>query len=493
MRAGMPVCRRMAAAASVIDNQHSVSPHALDHTGINKMGSLSANVTHTIKRYGMLRAGDMVLAAVSGGPDSMAMLHVLVELADVLGVRLAVAHLDHGLRQDSIDDAMFVAEAANSLGLPCIVGEAHLAEVLQGGGANVQEAARDARYGFLQRTAEELGADRIAVGHTVDDQAETYLMRELRGSGAHGLAGIPPVRGNIIRPLIDASRTDVMAYLEGKGVSYVTDPTNLKPKYLRNKVRLELMPVLKGYNPNIARTLARSADILRDEDLFMDSYAESLLPGLTASDGGWVVRLTESVWAGLPLAVKRRVVRLLAGRLKGDQLGIGYEHVEDALGVLDAGATGRGVDLPGGVRVESSYGMPVFYRPDGMPSGFEYPMPVPGIVDIPGIGSIVAGPAPYTQDGVVVEFDMDRLAGPLSVRSRRPGDRFNPAGMSGTRKLKEFFIDMKLSRIGRAQTPILTCGGEIAWVVGIRPDGRFVAGPDTKNPLAVRFLPGMHG
>lgn len=457
------------------------------------MGSLTSNAAQTIKRYGMLRAGDMVLAAVSGGPDSMAMLHVLVELADGLGIRLAVAHLDHGLRQESREDAVFVAEAANALGIECITGRVELAETMRGSGENIQAAAREARYEFLADTAERLGANRIAVGHTVDDQAETYLMRELRGSGAHGLAGIPPVRGSIIRPLIDASRDDVMAYLEEHSISYVTDPTNLKPKYLRNKVRLELMPVLKGYNPNIARTLARSADILRDEDLFMDGYAESLLPGLIASDGGWVVSLAGPGWAGLPPAVKRRVVRLLAGRLKGDRLGIGYEHVEGALGVLDAGATGRGMDLPGGVRVESSYGMPVFYRPDGMPSGFEYPLPVPGEVDIPGIGRIVAGHTPDAHDGVVALFDMDRLTGPLAVRSRRPGDRFNPAGMSGTRKLKEFFIDIKLSRIGRARTPILTCGGEIAWVVGIRPDGRFVAGPDTKNALAVRFLPGTLG
>jgi tRNA(Ile)-lysidine synthase len=248
------------------------------------------------------------------------------------------------------------------------------------------------------------------------------------------------------------------------------------------------------YNPNIIRTLARSTGVMRDEDGFMDAHAASLLPGLISSDLGWIVRLDGPAWAGLHVAIRRRMLRLVAGRLKGDMRGIGAGHVEDALDMLDAGHTGRGVDMPGGVRVESSYGDPVIYRPDGMPGAFEAALGVPGRIVIPEAGIEVEvtvagqGESPPGGDGDMALFDLDKLAGPLAVRSRRPGDRFQPSGMAGSVKLKEYLIDMKVSRVDRALTPILTSGGEIAWVMGHRQDRRFMPGPDSGKLAAVRIM-----
>lgn len=457
------------------------------------MSELAEKVFHTIARHKMVLPGELVLVAVSGGPDSTAMLHALSELADRLGITLAAAHIDHGLRPDSATDARFVEDVAGGMGIEFALAELRLGEAL-GPGDNVQESAREARYAFLDDTAKKMGADRIAVGHTMDDQAETYIMRQLRGSGAHGLGGIPPVRGSVIRPLIDVSRREVTNYLDETGTGYVTDPTNLKPKYLRNRIRLELMPVLAAYNPDITATLARTADILRDEDAYLDTHAAAVLGGLVVSDTGWAVTLDGRAWGGLHIAQKRRALRILAGKLKGNTRGLGYGHVEDALDMLGAGRTGSGVDLPGGVRVELSYGNPVVYIVDGLPGEFCGRIGIPGRLALPSLGVAVearrvdkAEMAKGTGKDVAY-VNAARLSGPLSVRNRMPGDRFHPAGMDGTVKLKEFFIDMKLPRIARATTPIVTCGEDIVWVAGIRQDGRFSAGPDADGVVELKLL-----
>jgi tRNA(Ile)-lysidine synthase len=209
------------------------------------MHKLTETVRSTIVRHRMVVPGGTVVAAVSGGPDSMAMLHVLKELSPQLGICLAVAHLDHGFRPEAAEESRFVAAEAERLGLPFVSEEAGLKESLKENPENKQAAARNARYSFLERAADRLGAGRIAVGHTADDQAETWLMREIRGSGASGLSSIPPVRGRVIRPLIDASREDIMDYLAQKGVQSITDQSNLQPVYLRNRVRLDY-PLLKN-------------------------------------------------------------------------------------------------------------------------------------------------------------------------------------------------------------------------------------------------------
>ncbi len=444
------------------------------------MADLLDIVVRTIEEYRMTSPGEKVLAAVSGGPDSMAMLYALDALKDRLGITLAVAHLDHGLRENSANDALFVEAAAANLGLELVSKRVELKEAL-GPGVNKQALAREARYAFLEEAADGLGAHRIAVAHTMDDQAETYLMRELRGSGARGLASIPPVRGRVIRPLIDAGRESVMGFLGARGIGFCVDPTNLKTDYLRNRLRLELMPKLREYNPNVTETLARGARIMRDEDDFLDSQAAGALDGLTCEEQDWLISLDLRGMMGLHPAMKRRVVRLAVERLAGGLLGVGFGHVEDALALLAEGGTGRGHDLPNGVRVELSYDHALFYLPEKAPGGFSVGLPVPGSVEVPGLGVSVSAEAvddrtPPRGDSLAYEFfDAAKLTGPLTVRSRRPGDFFYPAGMRGKKKLKEFFIDMKMPRLKRATTLVITCGDDIAWVAGLRADARFTA------------------
>jgi len=452
---------------------------------------LTDKIRHTIARYHMIPPGGRVLAAVSGGPDSVAMLHALAEFAPEYGYTLAVAHLDHGFRPESAEEAAFVGDMARGMGLVFVTERSDIKQRLELSPENKQAAAREARYSFLARAAQETGSDAIAVGHTADDQAETYIMRELRGSGMHGLSAIPPVRGNIIRPLIEATRADVMEYLSQKGLQYRTDPSNLRPDYLRNRIRLELMPRLLEYNPKLVEALCNSAEIHRDEDEFLDAYTSDMLNTIVAEKSACLVALDIAKLEDLPVAILRRAIRQVVAQVKGDLLSVGFGHIMEAVELATMGGTGRGVDMPGGVRVERSYDRLLVYGPDAAPKEFSVTLPVPGRVEVPEAGVSVevsltkGGPGPVTGKGAAL-VDMDKITGPLTVRSRRPGDTFQPVGMEGSKKLKELFIDLKLPRFERARTPIVECGGEIVWVAGIRADRRFAADEATKDALLIK-------
>ncbi|MBI5191069.1 MAG: tRNA lysidine(34) synthetase TilS [Nitrospirae bacterium] len=456
------------------------------------MPNLAETTRKTIARYRMFQPGQGVVVAVSGGPDSVAMLRVLAGLAPELGIRLTVAHFDHGFRPESASEAEFVAGLAKGLGIPCVVERSDLKERLRLAPENKQAAARRARYDFLYRVADDHGAHRIAVGHTADDQAETWLMREVRGSGMAGLASRPPVSGRVVRPLIGASRADIEAYIAEHNIPFVTDPSNLMPVYLRNRLRLEVMPILKDINPRVVEAVGQAADILREEDRFLDAYTEDLLRTVMSLAPDGVCRIELAAFSGLPLAIKRRALRLAVRRVKGDLLGLSFGHVAEAVESITTGGTGRGVDMPGGVRVERSYGHLLVYMPEKTGGGYSVPLPVPGRVVVEGAGieveaRILGEGEAAPDDANSSVFDMDKLSGELVVRNKVPGDFFCPVGMEGKKKLKEFFIDMKLPRLVRERTPILVCGDDIVWVMGMRLDRRFVAGEGTKKMVAVRF------
>ncbi len=403
-----------------------------------------------------------------------------------------MAHLDHGFRPESAAEASFVAAEAERLGLPFVSEKAGLKESLKENPENKQNAARNARYAFLERAADRLGASHIAVGHTADDQAETWLMRELRGSGASGLSSIPPVRGRIIRPFIDATRDDIMDYLEHKGVKSVTDQSNLQPVYLRNRIRLELIPLLKQYNPKVIEALNHSVDILREEDEFLTAYTDELLPGLLSGGGPDMYELDLIAFRRVPVAIKRRVLRRLMERLKGDLLGVGFGHIIDAECMASA-ETGKGVDLPGDIRVERSYDKLLVYRTKDLKLSYSLALPVPGSVELPGaIGKVVASLAKpgsaQPDDRYSTLIDMKNISSGLTVRNRRPGDIFCPEGMEGCKKVKEYFIDSKVPRMERDKVPVLACGDDIVWLAGHRRDRRFLAGKDCINPVMVKFV-----
>lgn len=449
---------------------------------------LLKKVQKTIARFGMLNPGERVVVAVSGGPDSMVLLHLLCLLQEPLALRLHVAHLDHGLRgEEGKRDAEFVRGWAEKGGLPSTIGRVEVRKMK----GSLQEAARHARYRFLEEVAKKVGASRIALGHTQDDLAETVLINLMRGAGLKGLAGIPPAReGWIIRPLIETSRQEVLAYAESQGVPFVVDASNLSGRYLRNRIRLKLLPTLAEYNPRVVETLARAALILREEDAYLSTLAEAALSSLLK---GEETALPILALEGLHPALRRRVLREAFFGVSGLSLSWGKTLALE--GLLQA-PSGR-LSLPGGV-VALREGERLIFARRGDPQGVEavYPIPLEGEMELPAFGlrlRFTLLPKEACDLKVASSFsaffDSQRMEEPLTVRAWRPGDRFFPLGLGGRKKLQDFFVDLKIPRWRRHSIPFLLSRDQIAWVVGMRIDDRFKVTGETREVLKVEAFP----
>jgi len=441
--------------------------------------SLEDRALSTIKRYRMLEGGERVVVSVSGGPDSVALLVFLHGLAAEMRLDLHVFHLDHMIRgQESAADARFVVELASELGLPCRALAVDVRAEAQGSGRSPQDAAREVRMAALREFAGEVAAGRIATGHTADDQVETFLMRVVQGAGLRGLGGIPSVSGPVVRPLIEVWRDEVEEYCARVGVAPRTDSSNLDPSYLRNQVRLSLVPFLTAeFGPRIKEVILREVESLALDREFVGEQAARAFDLAGAVSGG-EVRLNIGRLLSLPAALQRGVLREAWARMVPGEPSLGWRHVLDILEKVVAGRTGAVLDLPGPLVVEREYKEVVFRRAG---EAGEYPpseLPVPGTVRPGGAGFVLEarlvrrddvelGPDPH------VEFARPDLELPLEVRAPRPGDRFHPLGSTGTRKLKDFFIDIKLPRAQRKRCPLVLSGGQVLWVAGHRLDERF--------------------
>lgn len=431
-----------------------------------------ARVRRTVDDRELLKGGERMVLAVSGGPDSLALLYSFTRLAHHYDLELHVAHFDHRLREGSDRDAAFVARQAKRLGLPATVRVADSAEPI--GGMSPEEAARSRRLAFLGEVAGSVGATRIATGHTLDDQAETVLMRMLVGAGRRGLGGIPPRRWYYVRPLIDTRRTQVEAFCRALRLRPRIDPTNADPAYLRNQIRRETIPALEGsLNVRLIESLARLADIVRDEDHYLDQRAAALAAPEPVEGGS---RLAVSVLRELPPALQRRAIRLLA-RHEGP--GIDHAHTEAVRALALGGRTGQELHLPGPLSARLEYGFLVVghVSPSDVPAE-PVALAVPGETDLPPWGfalrAWVAGNRPATlPDGRgVCVLDADRVGLPLRVRRWRPGDRFRPLGMPGWKKVGDFFTDAKVPKARRAEVPLVVSHEGIVWMVGHRIDDR---------------------
>ena len=479
----------------------------------NLASTIERQVRRTIERYDMLRPAERVLVAVSGGPDSVALLTVLHRLTPSMKLDLHVAHLDHGWRcRASARDAEFVRRMAVRLGLPVTVG--HLGprvwQVREGRQSSREARARDLRHRFLVETAREIGAHKVALGHTRNDQAESFLLRLLRGSGARGLAGTyPVVDGLIIRPLIDVGRADLIAYLKEKHLTYRVDATNRDLGLTRNRVRRRLLPFLeREFNPNIVETLAHAADLLRDEDSLLGDIAEAKYRQIVSRRGEGVVLQARSLQE-LPVPVRRRILRLALSEVRGDLRRIALQHVEQSLSLLDHPRRRGHVSLPNGTAVDvqgDQLRIARLAEPDGTAAGTatrgasprEALCPVPGEVALPAFGLTLRATV-VPRETIVVDLksagreraflDADLLPGPLLIRPRRPGDRFVPLGAPGTRKVKSFLIDRKVPVDERGRIPLVLSGDRIAWVVDHEIDDRFKVTDATRRILVLEKAP----
>ena len=468
---------------------------------------LMESARRTIRRHGLLPRYARVIVALSGGADSVALLLVLREMAAAEGFCLAgAAHLNHQLRGvDANGDEDFCRALASSLGIPLDVERIAVGGLASSAGVSVEQAAHDARHMFFERAAARAGASAVAVAHTKNDQAETFLLRLIRGAGPRGLSGMHPRSGLVVRPLIETPRGEVRAFLEARRVAFREDATNADRSIPRNRVRHELMPLLEArFSPRMIDVLDREATIAREDAEYLDAAAGEAAERLIVrtADG---VELPEEALLSLPPALARRVVRLAQETASGGGFA-GFDAAEAVLRLAVSKSTGP-LDLPRH-RVNRRGDFIVLTKKDGRgaferPSAFSYPLGVPGTVDVPeaacaitaAIGAVPSGdsaarlwPLAGRSDEAVVEAG--RLNGPLSVRSRRPGDRFRPLGLRGRKTLQDLFVDAKVARAERDTIPVIVDSeGQIVWVAGHALADDFRVTDRTKAVVILRRVP----
>jgi tRNA(Ile)-lysidine synthase len=447
-------------------------------------------VLKTISRYSMLTpagrraAPARIAVAVSGGPDSVCLLHVLRELAPQLGMALSVVHFNHQLRgAASNEDERFVAQMAASFKLPFHRAEGNVAA--QKG--NLEQAARHARRTFFLELLSGGLADRIALGHTRDDQAETVLFRLLRGSGLAGLAGIYPVTAEgLIRPLIDVTRPEVEEFLRSRKIPWREDATNRDSRFARNRIRHGLLPQLSTeWNPRISEALAHLADLAHEEERWWSTELAHLAPGVIRDTAGGVEASTDAL-NQLPRAILRRLIRAAIGRVKGDLRQIDFRHVE-AVADLAAQASGEGrLRLPG-IEVTRSFDWICMALPG---PGAAVPLvqaEVPGVYPSPdSAGEIhleIAGKRPARVCATLkADLCWSRVPAPLELRGWRPGDHYRPFGRNRDQKVKDMFQRARVPSWRRQSWPILTGGGKILWAKGFGVAAEFAPG-DQVGPI----------
>lgn len=475
--------------------------------GSNK---LLRTVEKTVSTYGMLEQKDSVLVGVSGGPDSIALLHVLIKLASRFSLRLGVAHLNHSLRHnDSDKDAEFVLSVAKTFDLPCYVHKEDVYQYQVENKLSLEEAARRVRYNFFERVSEAKNFNKIALGHHCDDNAELVLMNLFRGSGPQGISGIPPKRDEkIIRPLIHLKRSEIIDYLETKGLKYVSDTSNLDTKYIRNRIRLQLIPLLKeSYNPKIIDTLNRLSAIIGSEEEWIEDIIHPLFEKTALNLEDDIVSFSIPRLKEMNVAAQRRIIRKAIEWIKKDLRRITFLHIDSVINLLESGPTDKSLDLPDRIRIKRNRERLIFskekkpLRDLNRKSGkiekvvFEYKIVKPEPVFIKEIFAHIKFSEMDIEDlsdfrctgQNAAFFDKDALSFPLVLRNIRPGDRFKPMGMIGTQKISKFFIDNKVPKTERSRCPVMLSQEKIIWVVGHRIDGSVKVTPSTTNVLKIEL------
>ncbi|HET8578234.1 MAG TPA: tRNA lysidine(34) synthetase TilS [Methylomirabilota bacterium] len=449
--------------------------------------SLAAKVLATIRRHGLFHGGETVLVAVSGGADSVALFDLLRELAPALRLSLHVAHVHHGLRAEADADADFVRGLCGALGAPF-----HLDRVEVRSGPpweGLEAEARRARYAALLDRARALGADRIATGHTADDQAETVLMRLLGGAGPRGLAGIAPARGLLIRPLLETRRSEIEARLRERGLDWVEDRTNRDPRFLRNRIRHEVLPFLgELWGADVVESLCRSAAVTRRWVAEVEERARGEL-GRLAARGPVGLVFPAAELRSLPEELAFQVLLLAAAEL-GEARPLRGAAQRAARRLLGP-APGRRSARLGRLALELS-GRWLRVGPIHPAGLAAREWTVPGIVELPEVGLRLEARRFERPEGYApprepdrVAFDADRLPPSLVVRARRAGDRFVPFAGAGERRLKSFFIDAGVPRWDRPRVPLIEARGEIIWVAGLRRGQTAPVTPESRCILEV--------
>jgi len=473
------------------------------------LDNLILKVTKTIEKYQMLNPGDRIIVAVSGGPDSLCLLDILNRIRQRLGLSIIVAHVNHGIRiKESEVEARFVRLKSFRMNLPFEQLSVSVPAIAQKKGLSAEQVGRSVRYGFFKDLLKKYQAQKIALGHHADDQIETVLMRLIRGSGMRGLRGIPAKRSEFIRPLIECNRQEIEAYCQRKNITYCIDFSNKEPMYLRNKIRHQLIPLLtEEYNPSIRNNILQLQTIVQDELNYWEEKTEQYYLKATIKEQPFEVVLDIKYLIECPVALQRRIIRKGLGHLRGYLADIQFNHVESIRELCMFNRGERYLDLPGNIRVRKSYqtleiGYASHIKKSGRDWGenntWEYDLPVCEEKDYPKIGiKMITEQYDYSEnikskclntiEKVEACIDLDKLDLPLRIRNRRPGDRFKPLNSKYFKKVKSYFIDLKIPLYKRDMISlVIDHSNRIVWIVGFQIDNRFKITEETKRVLYIQ-------
>jgi tRNA(Ile)-lysidine synthase len=453
-----------------------------------------AKVLHTIDKYELLKKGDCVVVGLSGGPDSSALLAALSAIAPELNLKLIAAHFNHGLRgKESDGDEEFSRKLSKKLGVTFRAGK--MKKAAGSRGVSPEDYYRRQRYAFFNKVTADCKAQKIALGHNMQDQAETVLLNLLRGSGMEGLKGILPKRdGNIIRPLIEVSRREIIAYLDENGISCRHDSSNESKIYLRNQVRAELIPYLKKYNPKIEETLAQTAQILRNEDEFIRQHVTEALASPFVQKGPDRVLLETGFANNLPQAVRWRLFKTLLTDFSPAKNGFSFVHIKSLDELSRDSEPGKRIILPLGVEARREYENLILEKSKGRKKKiqYEYPVTIPADIYVTERDITVRLKLARKKDIDLknhdkVYLDLDKIKQPLILRNRKDGDWFVPLGMKGRQKVKNLFIDRKIPYRQRDEIILIVDGISVIFIDNFHLSDRVKITPETRNVLVLEI------
>ncbi len=457
-----------------------------------------------MRQRSLFLPGERVGIAVSGGPDSILLLDFMSQFARQTGLCPAVLHFNHHLRGSESDaDEKFVAARAAEYGLEFVRGEAAVARIARDKRQNLEAAARELRYRFFLSLIRQGKLDKVVTGHTANDQAETVLLRLLRGAGARGLGGIYPVlEGKIVRPFLSLGRREIEKEIETRRLTFRTDSSNLNPRFSRNKIRLELLPLLeRDFNPAIVPLLKNLADRARDDEAYLEQMAAELArPWRIREDRAEKIPL--SALAGFPPAIERRVLRQMIASMRGGSLR-GYTglHFEALRHFAAESRSGKTLTLPGGLEASKEFNWLILrpQTPAADPPGFSFDVSPPAELALPALGikfrfQVVENvhdeaPRKTYNENESFRIDFERIGGSLLLRNWRPGDRFRPWGRRKAHKVKELFQELKVPLEHRRLWPVLSTGNAIVWVRDFPPAADFVASATSRKLLTIQEEP----
>jgi len=454
-------------------------------------------IVETIEKYQLIDHKDRLIIGVSGGPDSVCLLHSLWMLKETYDIALAVVHLDHEYRGEaSAADALYVKNLCEELGVKAYIHAEPIEELAKQRGMSFEEMARERRYALFFQAAQDFNANRIAVAHNRNDQVETFLMRVMRGTGIDGMVGIPYKRDDgVVRPLLDIDRSDIENYCKTHNLKPRTDATNLEAIYTRNRIRLEMVPYIeKHFNGGFQNTLLRNLDLIKEDvDYLKLQTKEAFNQMVCKKKHEWLIPVDKFVV--LHPAIQKRVLRHIIETFTGTCQNISLKNIQGLLGMIHKNETGKVHILPNGLRFKMNYNqISIGLKEQETLKDFDIKLNIGSLNVINELGlEIMIKPMSNssnfkaTQDAKCIMIDAERVNGTLKIRNRIPGDRFKPLGLGGTKKIKDYFIDHKVERKERDQIPLLCDDTHIIWVMGYQMDERYRITKDTNQFLQITF------